>query len=67
MGISLKKGGRINLSKEAPSLDKMTIGLGWDANASDTGTGFDLDASIFLVNQNKKISKALRGFTSWYA
>lgn len=54
MSISLKKGARINLSKEAPSLDKMTVGLGWDANASDTGGGFDLDASVFLVNANGK-------------
>ena len=54
MSISLKKGTRINLSKEAPSLDKMTIGLGWDANSTDTGGGFDLDASIFLVGANGK-------------
>jgi len=54
MSISLKKGTRINLSKEAPSLDKMTIGLGWDANSSDTGSAFDLDASIFLVGANGK-------------
>ncbi len=54
MGISLSKGARINLSKEAPSLDNMTIGLGWDTNASDTGAGFDLDASVFLVNASGK-------------
>lgn len=50
MSISLKKGGRVNLSKEVPSLNKMTVGLGWDANASDTGGSFDLDASVFLLN-----------------
>ena len=54
MGISLKKGGRVNLSKEAPGLSNMTIGLGWDANASDSGSAFDLDASVFLVNENQK-------------
>jgi tellurium resistance protein TerD len=54
MSISLAKGGRVNLSKEAPSLDNMTVGLGWDANASDTGVGFDLDASVFLVNASGK-------------
>jgi tellurium resistance protein TerD len=54
MGISLSKGARINLSKEAPSLDNMTIGLGWDTNASDTGASFDLDASVFLVNATGK-------------
>lgn len=56
MSISLKKGGRVNLSKEAPSLDKMTVGLGWDANQSDTGGSFDLDASVFLVGANGKTS-----------
>jgi len=56
MGISLAKGGRVNLSKEAPSMDKMTVGLGWDANASDTGAGFDLDASVFLIGANGKTS-----------
>ncbi len=54
MSISLKKGGRINLSKEAPSLDNMTVGLGWDANISDTGSNADLDVSIFLVNAQGK-------------
>ncbi len=56
MSISLKKGGRINLSKEAPSLDKMSVGLGWDANQSDTGGSFDLDASVFLIGANGKTS-----------
>jgi tellurium resistance protein TerD len=56
MSISLKKGGRINLSKEAPSLDRMTVGLGWDANQSDTGGSFDLDASVFLIGANGKTS-----------
>jgi len=54
MGISLSKGGRVNLSKEAPGLSKMVIGLGWDDNASDTGADFDLDASVFLVDANGK-------------
>jgi len=54
MGISLAKGGRVDLSKEAPGLTKMVIGLGWDANASDTGGEFDLDASVFLVDANGK-------------
>lgn len=47
MPINLEKGQRINLSKENPSLKRVRIGLGWKANASDTGAGFDLDASVF--------------------
>lgn len=54
MAISLKKGGRVNLSKEAPGLKKVLVGLGWDPNVTDTGTDFDLDASAFLLDANGK-------------
>jgi tellurium resistance protein TerD len=50
MAINLQKGQRENL--DAP---KFTIGLGWDTNSSSTGTDFDLDASLFLLGDNKKI------------
>ena len=55
MAISLAKGGRVNLSKEAPGLSKMVVGLGWDANATDTGAAFDLDASVFMVDASGKV------------
>jgi len=55
MAISLSKGGRIDLSKEAPSLKKVGFGLGWDENDSDTGVDFDLDASVFMLGANGKI------------
>jgi tellurium resistance protein TerD len=48
MAISLNKGGRLSLSKEAPGLTKVLVGLGWDARATD-GADFDLDASAFLL------------------
>jgi tellurium resistance protein TerD len=54
MAISLSKGGNVNLSKEAPGLAKITIGLGWDARATD-GAAFDLDASAFLVKADGKV------------
>ena len=54
MAISLQKGGNINLSKEAPSMSKMTVGLGWDVRATD-GADFDLDASAFLLNDSGKV------------
>ncbi len=56
MSINLSKGGRVNLSKEAPSLKNAAIGLGWDVNATDTGSGFDLDASVFMLGVNGKIA-----------
>lgn len=55
MSISLQKGQRISLAKVAPSLTAGFIGLGWDVNATDTGTDFDLDASVFLLGANEKL------------
>ncbi|ASF47633.1 TerD family protein [Methylovulum psychrotolerans] len=54
MAISLTKGGNVNLSKEAPGLNKIIVGLGWDARATD-GAAFDLDASAFLVKADGKV------------
>ena len=54
MAISLSKGGNVNLSKEAPGLNKIVVGLGWDARATD-GAAFDLDASAFLVKLDGKV------------
>jgi tellurium resistance protein TerD len=50
MAINLQKGQRENI--DAP---KFTIGLGWDTNSSTTGSAFDLDASVFMLDQNKKL------------
>jgi tellurium resistance protein TerD len=50
MAINLQKGQR-----ESISAPKFTIGLGWDTNTSSTGTAFDLDASIFIMGDNKKL------------
>jgi len=54
MAISLQKGGNVNLSKEAPGLSKMVVGLGWDTRATD-GAGFDLDGAVFLLNAAGKV------------
>lgn len=54
MAISLSKGGNISLSKEAPGLDKIMVGLGWDVRATD-GSDFDLDASAFLCAATGKV------------
>ncbi|MCI0654229.1 MAG: TerD family protein [Methylococcaceae bacterium] len=54
MGVSLSKGGRVSLSKEAPGLVRIHIGLGWDQRATD-GAAFDLDASAFLLNAAGKV------------
>jgi len=55
MGVNLSKGGRVSLEKEAPGLKNLKVGLGWDANATDTGSEFDLDASLFLLGKDGKV------------
>ncbi len=53
MAINLQKGGRVNLEKEAPGLSNIHLGLGWDLRKTD-GSGFDLDASILMLDQSDK-------------
>jgi tellurium resistance protein TerD len=50
MAINLQKGQR-----EVLNAPKFTIGLGWDTNNSSSGNGFDLDASVFILGENKKL------------
>ena len=54
MAISLTKGGNVNLSKEAPTMTKMIVGLGWDTRATD-GAAFDLDAVGFVLKADGKV------------
>ncbi|TXR56478.1 TerD family protein [Quadrisphaera setariae] len=44
MAVSLSKGGNVSLTKAAPGLTAVVVGLGWDARTTD-GKPFDLDAS----------------------
>ncbi|MCW2495183.1 TerD family protein [Jatrophihabitans sp.] len=54
MGVSLSKGGNVSLSKEAPGLAAVLVGLGWDARTT-SGADFDLDASALMVDAGGKI------------
>jgi tellurium resistance protein TerD len=54
MAISLQKGGNVNLSKEAPGLSQLTVGLGWDVRSTD-GAAFDIDSSVFLLKTDGKV------------
>ena len=54
MAISLQKGGNVNLSKEAPGLSKLVVGLGWDVRNTD-GAAFDIDSSAFLLKADGKV------------
>ncbi|MFK4222392.1 TerD family protein [Streptomyces sp. NPDC019890] len=55
MGVSLSKGGNVSLTKAAPNLTAVTVGLGWDVRTT-TGTDFDLDASALLTNAEGKVA-----------
>ncbi|MEE1753312.1 TerD family protein [Streptomyces sp. SP18CS02] len=55
MGVSLSKGGNVSLTKAAPNLTAVTVGLGWDVRTT-TGTDFDLDASALLANAEGKVT-----------
>ncbi|MBB3104230.1 TerD family protein [Azomonas macrocytogenes] len=54
MAVNLSKGGNVSLSKEAPGLTEVTVGLGWDARVTD-GADFDLDASVFILGESGKV------------
>jgi tellurium resistance protein TerD len=49
VSITLAKGGNVSLSKEAPNLTAVLVGLGWDARTT-SGQDFDLDASALVVS-----------------
>ena len=53
MGIQLTKGERLNLSKAAPDLKQVAIGLGWEV--SQVGPSYDIDASVFMLGAAGKI------------
>jgi tellurium resistance protein TerD len=54
MAVTLSKGGNVSLTKEAPGMTAVLVGLGWDARTT-TGTDFDLDASALLLNSTGKV------------
>ncbi|MFN8509346.1 MAG: TerD family protein [Deinococcaceae bacterium] len=54
MPVSLSKGGNVSLSKAAPGLKAILVGLGWNPRSTD-GEAFDIDASIFLLDVNGKV------------
>ncbi|MFD8543753.1 TerD family protein [Streptomyces sp. NPDC059649] len=58
MSVALTKGGNVSLSKQAPGLTAVCVGLGWQVAATAGaagGTGFDLDASALLCDGGGKV------------
>ncbi|MFQ6325793.1 TerD family protein [Nocardia sp. CWNU-33] len=54
MSVTLAKGGNVSLSKQAPNLTKVTVGLGWDVRTT-TGADYDLDASALATGPSLKV------------
>ena len=54
MGVSLGKGGNVSLTKEAPDLETVLVGLGWDARTT-SGFDFDLDASALMCDDIRRV------------
>ncbi len=54
VAVSLSKGGNVSLTKEAPGMTAVLVGLGWDARTT-TGTDFDLDASAIMLKADGKV------------
>ncbi len=55
MGVVLKKGQKVDLTKGDSSIKNIVVGLGWDTNKYDGGHEFDLDASAFVCGENGKV------------
>jgi tellurium resistance protein TerD len=54
VSVSLTKGGNVSLTKAAPGLTAVVVGLGWDARTT-TGADFDLDASAIMLDMSGKV------------
>lgn len=58
MPVCLSKGQKVSLTKNNPGLTNVVVGLGWDVNAFDTGSAFDLDAAAFLLKDDGKVASS---------
>jgi tellurium resistance protein TerD len=52
--VSLSKGGNVSLSKAAPNLTAVTVGLGWQLRQT-SGADYDLDASAIVVDDRGRV------------
>ena len=54
MSLSLKKGQKLSLQKDNPSLSKIRLGLGWDTQQFANDAQFDLDVTAVILNSEGK-------------
>jgi len=53
MSVNLRKGQKVDLTKNNPQLKKISVNLGWNTNGNKD---FDLDAAAFLLGANGKVT-----------
>lgn len=63
MPINLSKGQKVDLTKKNPGLKKIMVGLGWDVNAFDSGSDFDLDAAAFMLGPTENALQRKNSFS----
>jgi tellurium resistance protein TerD len=51
----VKKGQGVDLRKKDPSLKQVKVALGWDTQKYDGREPFDLDVSVFMLQDNKLV------------
>lgn len=55
MAVSLvKRGTKVNLMKEQPSLNRLRVEIYWDENKFDTGGKYDIDITAVATQENGK-------------
>lgn len=52
--LNLTKGSVLDLTKQAPSLNNVVLGAGWDV--AENGANFDLDIAAFLLNAQGRVA-----------
>lgn len=57
MTQSLEANGEINLTTTDPSLKKMLFGFGWGIDKEASAHDIDLDASVFVLNEEGKVAR----------
>ena len=57
MGVTLRKGQKVDLTKSHPGLQTVVVGLGWDVSQGQSN--YDLDASAFLTGPSGKVQSDL--------
>lgn len=54
--IKLKKGQKVSINSIAKNISKLVVGLQWDINSSGNNS-FDLDTSVFMVDEDNNTSE----------